>query len=1237
VRLKRVEMIGFKSFMDRTVLDFRDGVTAVLGPNGSGKSNVVDAVRWVLGEQSPKQLRGEKMEDVIFKGSARRKPLSTAEVTLTFNNDDGVLDIEYGEVAITRRVSREGGSDYFLNRTPCRLKDLKDLLYDTGAGNNAYSIIEQEMVGQVLDPNENKVRSILEEGSGVVRYKARRKEALRKLDLTERDLLRVEDIIEEISRQVRSLARQVGKARRHQKLFGELRSLEIIKAHFSAASLREELQELQGRIEELRSVDSGESAELARHRARIEEMRPAIDELENRRRDLESEVAGVESRLKTTEGELLVLRERLESGGRRRSEIAGELQRTVEHTERNREDLAAARQEQEELLVRLEEARVKEKDLHQALQEVNQQHARAREALAEAQQLNLGFLEEVAERKKDLATQEAKVQSLQERERQLESALEELDRRRSALREELSEAERKLGAVNAQRESLEAELARHREAEGQMEENLQKALEKRAESADELARAESAHEIAARIAAEYEGYRSGAASLLKDEEARSLLRGALAETLVVEEGYEKAFELLFGEDKDALLVDGLKDAQQLAARLAEGKRGRGSFLVDWGEAVEENEVEASLPGRSALELVTIKGGKGRHLRSWLGRVRVVDTAQEAVDAALALAGRRVSFLAREGLFIRHDGLVRGGGGQEKRELSIFGRQEQVEKLAQKVESKRARLEASAEAVREIEAQRAVVRDAVTETLAHLRSLQDEAKELSAVVASRRSLLEEAEQRYQTNAAEREEVRRRLEEFFTHLENMQRGLGRQGADQEASRRRVGELGEEVRDLEKARDEAQELHASARLDRTEKEGQARELESRIHRLSAVDQDLQQRRERLEMEDAQLAEQIERWGREAAEHEEGLQTLFAQRDSKGEELRVLREEIDVRRAELEEAQSRMQEIAERQKEKAQALGELENQMTRNRLKLENLQERIREKYQVDFEEAFAALKDEDLPRDLVREEGRFSMEQVEEFLELRREKMEKMGPVNFAAVEEYDQKKARLQFLEAQRDDLLQSKEHLLQAIDRINRTARTLFHDTFEKVRSSFQEIFTTLFEGGEADLELVKTDDPLEADVIIHARPKGKKIDAVSLLSGGERALTAIAFLFAVYLIKPSPFCILDEVDAPLDDKNIGRFVRLLERFQQKTQFIVITHNKLTMEAADHLYGVTMEESGVSRLVSVTFAQLDQDDPLKTLEAAAGAPAAVNAAGGNGSGNGGAHASTDDLKRLEGEA
>ena len=765
------------------------------------------------------------------------------------------------------------------------------------------------------------------------------------------------------------------------------------------------------------------------------------------------------------------------------------------------------------------------------------------------------------------------------------------------------EVEQDLAALETQRSEIEAEIARHRDAEKLADQMVDRALDDRASAADDLARAESRHEIAARIAAEYEGYRSGAAALLKDDSSRRMLRGALAETLTVAKGYESAFELLFGEDADALLVDDLEHAQKLSSRLSKENLGQGSFLVDLGSGAAGTASKQNLPGQPALELVRVRGMESQHLRSWLGRVRVVDAAQDAVDAALKHAGDGVSFLAKEGLFIRSDGLVRGGVGK-KRELSLFGRKEQVESLAAEVEGLRSRLHEKVEALESSEKRRSEVRDALAQALQQLRSVQDEVKEAAQLAASKRSAVQHAEHNLENLTAEHEDVSKRLADLFAHLETMQRGLGLHDVDQAASREKVSELGERVRLQEEDRGNAAEAHAQARLILTQREGESRELESRLHRLRAMQQDLDARSSRLRDEDLSLTEQMSNWRTQLSEHETELGSLFQEREQREEEMRGLRETVDDRRAELEKAQESMREISERQRAKEKALGEVENTITKNRLTIDNFEERIQEKYRVDIEGGFATLNPEELPKELIKEDDSYPMEQILQLLEDRRTKIDKLGPVNFAAMEEYDQKKVRLEFLEKQRDDLLESKEHLLKAIDKINRTARTLFRETFESVRENFREIFTTLFEGGEADLELLAADDPLEADIQIMARPKGKKIDSVALLSGGERALTAIALLFSVYLIKPSPFCILDEVDAPLDDLNISRFVRLIERFQEHTQFIVITHNKLSMEAADHLYGVTMEESGVSRLVSVSFEELDADDPLEALESAA---------------------------------
>jgi chromosome segregation protein len=1251
LRLKRVELIGFKSFMDRTVLDFRNGITTILGPNGCGKSNVVDAVRWVLGEQSAKQLRGEKMEDVIFKGSGRRKPLSVAEVSLVFENTGGRLKIDYEEVAVTRRVTRAGTSDYFLNKTPCRLKDIKDLFYDTGVGNNAYSVIEQEVVGQVLDPAENKVRAILEEGSGIVRYKVKRKEALRKLDLTERDLLRVEDIIDEIGKQVRSLARQVGKARRHQRLFAELKGLEILRAHVQLQEFERSAGALRDQVQALRTEGSGDDAEVARLRASWEKMRPGVEALEEERRRRAQALSQVESELAALEGELLVLREKAQAGSRRQEEIGGERERAVQRQAEVAGEIATAQEERAQLGQRLSEQRQGVAAQDKTTRGIVERYEELRRQLRDAQQLSLGFLKEEAEHRTEITASKTRLTHFQERQATLEREIAECEAGVQTLRGEAARCESHAAGL---RDKLADEAASERAAkEGELacERRLSERQDRRGEAADELARAESRHEIAARIAKEYEGYRAGAAAILRDDAARAKVHGALAERLRVEPGYESAFELLFGEDADALVVDGVESAVELVRKLSAQELGRTSFLA-LGLGVSSRAHEPrDLPGRPALELLGVDESTRESLRAWLGQVRVVESAADAVRLAMQCAGSGTSFLAREGLYVRADGLVRGGAG--RRELSIFGRKERVDAMAQDVARLRELLgERDAQVHAALDARNAA-RDELARLGLAMSALREELHRAEQDLAARRSVLQRDGERLALLQQQKQAAQQAGVQVLQQLERQQEHLGRHGEDQATSQDRLDSLAAEVACLEQERDEAQRLLSESRLSLTRDEGHDRELDSRLLRLFAMKSDLDGRLERLDEEEATLRASLIEWRAGIEERTQRVADRFADRDTCREAMREIDAAIDAKRVELDQVQESMREIAERQRHKSETLHELETELTKKALTASNLRDRIFERYQIPvdggIEAAYAALSQESLPRDLVRDEqsGNFQLSQVEQLRAERQDRLDKLGPVNFVALDEYEAKKQRLDFLEKQRDDLLQSKEDLLQAIDKINKTARQLFRETFEQVRANFQKIFTTLFEGGEADLVLHRAEDPLEGEVQIVARPKGKRVDSVALLSGGERALTAISLLFSVYLIKPSPFCLLDEVDAPLDDVNVGRFVRLLKEFADRTQFVVITHNKLTMEAADHLYGVTMEERGVSRLVSVSFEELDAEDPLKALELAAarrsaGERAAARVAPGlqdgetqsDSGGNGSAvHASTE----LEGEA
>jgi chromosome segregation protein len=505
------------------------------------------------------------------------------------------------------------------------------------------------------------------------------------------------------------------------------------------------------------------------------------------------------------------------------------------------------------------------------------------------------------------------------------------------------------------------------------------------------------------------------------------------------------------------------------------------------------------------------------------------------------------------------------------------------------------------ALRAAEGARDDARRGNVEAVSRLQQLEVESASAARDASARAAELQREEAAHAELLGRADELRLEMSQVEERLSLLRAAAGRHGEDQQASQERVQQLATEVARLERERGDALTQVGDARLSLTRRQGSERELSGRAERLAAMESELAELVRRRQEEAAQLAANLTQWRETSGQREAELSGLFADRDLRAEAVGGARHAIDGQRSQLEAAQQATQAIIERQKAKADALHELETRMTRATLTVQNAEERIMEKFQTTVAAGVAAIAAGDLPGDLIREGDSYPAAQVEELLGDRRDRMDKLGPVNFTALEEYESKKSRLQFLEKQRDDLLASKADLLQAIDRINKTARQLFQETFDRVRANFREIFSTLFEGGESDLELLKSEDPLESEIVIHARPRGKRVDSVALLSGGERALTAIALLFAVYLIKPSPFCLLDEVDAPLDDVNVTRFVRLLRTFSDRTQFIVITHNKLTMEAADHLYGVTMEENGVSRLVSVTFDEVDADDPLKALQ------------------------------------
>ncbi len=1195
MKLKRVELQGFKSFVDRTVLVFDEGITAILGPNGCGKSNVVDAIRWVLGEQSAKQLRGTTMEDIIFKGTAKRKAVNLCEVSLVFSNETRGLPIEFDEVAIKRRVTRDGNSQYFLNSSPVRLKDLRDLFFDSGVNNTAYSVIEQEKIGRVLQENSNEVRNLIEEGAGIVKYKARRKEAQRKLDQTQQDMLRLTDIVEEIGREVRSLQRQVGKARRYRTLYAQSRALDLLMAGRNWKQMDAREQELKGLCQELSVAAESEAGELAELRGRIEATRPAVDEREAERHGLEESLQAYETELRAVEQKVLVLDHRIADHQRRLQEHTEQVAGICSRRETSHVEITDLQGRRTTVSSQVEELTSELLRLEEELKLIEHRFDSDREALEKATQLNMEFIETDNRHK-------AELREIQVRQENRGERLRALEREEAEQREGRDAEEARLAGLSEARDVLGAERRDLLQSLADAERTLQDGEDDRSRLRDEIgvqeARRESLnsrHELLKRIKDSYHGYSVAAKEILERGADDGRIRGSLADRLGVDDAWTDAFELLLGDLLDAVVVDGSATAAEYVRMLREGEKGRVSLLPE-GDADATADVDVRPGGgRRATDLMRGDAATLPHVRSLLTRTWCFDDDDAALAAAAsAPRGAALVCLSRDGLLVTSDGLVRGGSGKGE-EVSLLGRGEKLEDLEKEIADLEARTEGLRTQLATREESLAAARTLVQEGRGRLEEMDERLRVHHVEEAEARSRVEAAGRRMEAIGRDRAAIEASVAEL-TEQENALMGrIDSSVRDREGSTTRLDELRRNVVDGEGERDAMRAAVSEKRLLHSRLHGELRELDTAVnHRQEAVAE--------MTASEVRLREEMELFRQELTEMEgeivnrrEQVAEGIDERERRRRLVNAAAESISALHEETAVWHDRVKEIEDKRNAVREQLHEHETELATMDVRRSNLVERVEEQHKGRFRELIRSVDREALPKELEFDDDVFNEDQAKHLLEEARRKLSGLGAVNHLAVEEYEQKKERLTFLEEQLADVERARDDLTATIRKINITARRLFKETFEEVRRNYVAVFQTLFEGGRADLMLEVSDDPLEGNIRIVAQPRGKKVDHIRLLSGGERCLTALSLLFAVYLVKPSPFCLLDEADAPLDDANVNRFVRMLKEFSAKTQFLVVTHNKLTMETANHLYGVTMMEEGVSNTVSVSF-----DDVAESL-------------------------------------
>jgi len=1149
MRLSRLELSGFKSFAGSVELPFDQGVTAIVGPNGCGKSNISDAVRWVLGEQSPRLLRGGKMEDVIFQGSTGRRPVNVAEVSLVFDNSDGSLPIAYQEVVVTRRLSRSGQSDYLLNHSPVRLRDIQDMLRGTGLGADAAVVMEAKMIEALLSEKAEERRALFEEAAGIGLYRDRKKSTERRLEETAVDLARLEDLIAEVQTQVRSLARQRGRAERYGKMieerFGIAMTLvrrEIEDFDLSLGALGVRARELAGQLPAARTrLEDAEHQREARVQAR--------HTTEARRTEVERRFGDVKLEVGRLESDIALAAERLSNAGQRRQTAAEEriqAERRAAQTEREHQAAAAERAAAERDLTAV----------HLALGARTGEEDNVRGRLT-AERLAVRELEAALQRRAESA-------------RGLEIEGGALDRERSELREQLALAAQERRARDAAAEDAASDAAAavqhvNRDAQaavravealqharrhvGTLHEQEMGARSARRQAEAALAQLEARRDALTELDREHVGLAPAAQALLKARLPGVL--GPLADFVRTSRRDAELAERLLGEWLHAVLVQDATVIEAISTWHAEAQPGPLVLLP-------------CVPGPRL-------GADGHPLKDEL---RVDGPAAAWVRALLAgheVIGAGALRRANGAVFL-DSGTSAAGPLQRRAEL------ETLEKDVREATTNLNRARATEEStVKELAAAEAAL------TAAGHGAEQARRVELEAGAEkgeADRGLIH-ARREAEEAAAQVERLTKRLAEVEARLGALHVELQEQDVERLRSTEELTAERAVLADLEAQQEAAREQRVRWQVEAAQVEARLAAASERAGRASddtkaSKDQAGARAEEiaRIEHETASLTTQRAQWEDTLQERRLAVTKLAAA--AKDAEAQVGMVDADVGQAEgaLDQARKALA-----------ALGEEEHRLQLERTEIEGRKRGLVERVETEWRKPL-----DKLLADAPEVEG--DLEWLREENDRLRGAIDAVGPVNALAVEEHAEETKRLDFLQTQRDDLVTARNSLQQAAREIDQTAKTLFLESFSKVREHFRSVFQTLFGGGECDVRLANEDEPLESEIEIHAAPRGKRTQRIHLLSSGERTLVAVSLLFAIFLAKPSPFCLLDEVDAPLDDANVGRYVRLLAEFKDQTQFIVITHNPRTMQAADAVYGVTMQEPGVSTIVGVRLGQME---------------------------------------------
>lgn len=1182
MKLKKLELYGFKSFAQRTEIVFDEGITGIVGPNGSGKSNIGDAVRWVLGEQSAKTLRGASMSDVIFNGTQKRKPLSYCEVSLVFDNDDHALAMEAAEVMVTRRVYRNGESEYYLNRTACRLKDVVDLFRDTGIGKEGYSIIGQGRIDEILSRKSEDRRQVFEEAAGIVKFKARKEEADKKLQRTLENLERVDDILDELTKRLKPLEEQSRNARVYLELSTELKDLDLNLFLIRSDRARARLSELESELLTVQTILADTESNLTDKTTRRDETQNRIDQLEEAITKARTELMECAEHVHESQKKLSALQSRRETRSENRQRIVREQEEAQERLAEIEKDHARIQADVEKQHSLIADA---EQILRATQEAAEKAQAKEKEADAALETQKAAVIDQM-NRLSDVRNDKTRLNTMQA---QMETRLTEIEEsggalqeQKAALREALTAVEKQLETENQHQQQCQEKLAQARQASDEADTayaNLRADVEK--QSADMQAAA-SRHNVLTEMTRDMEGYNMAVRRAMTYAKQRGLtgVKGVLAQLMTVPQAYETAIDMALGAAQQNIVTDTEETAKELINYLRQNRLGRATFLpmsAIRGKTLYGNERNAlKLPGclGVASELVQCAPEYRGIVENLLGRTVIADNLDHGIPIMRA-GNHAFRLVTLEGDVMHSGGSMTGGSAQSK-VSNLLSRERELKELTAKLQTGRAELDKCRQELTQrqqtAQEKRQKVSDAVNALHQQEIAVAREQARRESVSADLNTHL----QRMQETEQARVQLHQSLEDIRQQLETIEhQRTGAQG-DQSAMEQKTIEM---QNALVKARAEA-----SAENDRLMV--RTLQLSDLRHGLS----DLERDEAHAQQDQAQILREQER--REQLLHEMDELDAIDENDMKREEAESARRQKEQLRQES-AAQAIEQRRSQAQSDLRDILSDMENlheaynrdseklhktELAKARIEgdQKNLQNRIWDTYKLTYAGAEEFRR---TPFDEKESDCRAAELQGQ---------IRALGTVNVGAVEEYAETKARVDDLTAQQQDLKRAEMDLRELIERLLIQMRSTFVENFSKMQGYFAETFTRLFGGGHAELKLMDPDDPLNCGIEVNAQPPGKKLQLLSLLSGGERALTAIAILFAMLKLKPTPFCILDEIEAALDDANIGYYADYLKEYSKGTQFIVVTHRKGTMERCNSLFGVAMEEQGVSRMVSVSL-------------------------------------------------